>query len=255
MMNLIKRLERSKSFLFLIISSFIFFLLRLPSLFEPYWYGDEGIYQVIGIALRNGRLLYRDIWDNKPPLLYLIYAFFNGDQFWARLFSLTIGIFTVIAFYVLSARLFENKKKAVFWSTGIFTVLFGLPLIEGNIANAENFMLFPIILAGILVFKNTNKQLLSGFLVSLAFLTKIVALFDFAAFFLFLLFINAPLDLKITVSNLKREIKKLLPFMLGFTAPIILTALFFLFKGAIKDFFQASFIQNVGYVGYGNKLA
>lgn len=254
MMNLIKRLERSKSFLFLIISSFIFFLLRLPSLFEPYWYGDEGIYQVIGIALRNGRLLYRDIWDNKPPLLYLIYAFFNGDQFWARLFSLTIGIFTVIAFYVLSARLFENKKKAVFWSTGIFTVLFGLPLIEGNIANAENFMLFPIILAGILVFKNTNKQLLSGFLVSLAFLTKIVALFDFAAFFLFLLFINAPLDLKITVSNLKREIKKLLPFMLGFTAPIILTALFFLFKGAIKDFFQASFIQNVGYVGYGNKF-
>lgn len=254
MMSLIKRLEKSKSFLFLIISSFVFFLLRLPSLFEPYWYGDEGIYQVIGIALRNGRLLYRDIWDNKPPFLYLIYAFFNGDQFWVRLFSLIIGVLTVIAFYVLATNLFENRRKIIFWSTGIFTVLFGLPLIEGNIANAENFMLLPIIAGAILVFRNTNRQLLAGFLISLAFLTKIVALFDFAAFFLFLLFINAPLDFKITFSNLKKEIKKLLPFILGFTTPILATALFFLFKGAIKDFLSASFFQNVGYVGYGNKF-
>jgi len=37
----------------------IFILLRLPSLVEPYWYGDEGIYQVIGKALNSGRVLYR----------------------------------------------------------------------------------------------------------------------------------------------------------------------------------------------------
>ena len=28
--------------------------LRIPSLFEPYWYGDEGIYLTIGQAMRHG---------------------------------------------------------------------------------------------------------------------------------------------------------------------------------------------------------
>ena len=29
------------------------FLLRLPSLFEPDWYGDEGIYQVLGLGIQS----------------------------------------------------------------------------------------------------------------------------------------------------------------------------------------------------------
>ena len=40
------------------------FLLRIPSFWEPYWYGDEGIYLAIGQALQRGAVLYRDIWDN-----------------------------------------------------------------------------------------------------------------------------------------------------------------------------------------------
>ena len=51
-----------------------FILLRLPSLIEPEWYGDEGIYRTIGLALSRGEVLYRDIWDNKPPLLYWMCA-------------------------------------------------------------------------------------------------------------------------------------------------------------------------------------
>ena len=46
----------------------VFVILRIPSLIEPYWYGDEGIYQVVGHAINSGEILYKDIWDNKPPL-------------------------------------------------------------------------------------------------------------------------------------------------------------------------------------------
>ena len=51
-------------------------LLRLPSLFEPAWYGDENIYLTIGQGIRKGMVLYRDITDfpNKPPLIYLFAA-------------------------------------------------------------------------------------------------------------------------------------------------------------------------------------
>src|ERR1051326_55110 len=98
-MKFLAKLEKQRVTWFLIITLFLFFLLRLPSLFEPYWYGDEGIYQVIGSALRNGRQLYSGIWDNKPPVLYLIYALFNGDQAGVRFFSLFFGIASVCIFF------------------------------------------------------------------------------------------------------------------------------------------------------------
>jgi len=270
-MRLLQKLEKSRDFWFLLITSIFFFLLRLPSLFEPYWYGDEGIYQVLGIAMNQHRLLYRDIWDNKPPLLYFVYSLFGSDQFWVRLFSLIIGLLTIIAFYFLAKKLF-TKEKIVWASTGLFALLFGLPLLEGNIANAENFMLLPIIIAGILVLKsregkipvpsagrlNARYKILftAGLLLSIAFLFKIVAVFDFGALLVFLVFADPSFSFK---NLLKRktlifEIEKVASFVLGFILPIILITAIFLFNGAISYFIKAVLFSNVGYVGYGNKL-
>ena len=44
--------------------------LRLPSLFRPLWSDDEAIYAVTADAIRRGALLYRDVVDHKPPLVY-----------------------------------------------------------------------------------------------------------------------------------------------------------------------------------------
>ncbi len=178
-----KDIIASKDSFFLLLTVFTFMLLRIPSLIEPYWYGDEGIYQVIGMALRNGRLLYRDIWDNKPPLLYVLYSFVNGDLFSIRSLSLLAGIGAVVAQFFLSKNLFK-KRLSQYLSTGVFALLFGLPLIEGNIANAENFMLLPITMAFYFISRNTqrNKELVvAGILLSISFLFKSVAVFDFAA--------------------------------------------------------------------------
>ena len=61
----------NKHELILILLLFTTFL-RLPTLFEPFWYGDENIYLAIGQAMRKGLLLYQDIIDfpNKPPLIF-----------------------------------------------------------------------------------------------------------------------------------------------------------------------------------------
>jgi hypothetical protein len=265
-MKILAKLEKGKDIWFLIIASLVFFLLRFPSLFEPDWYGDEGIYQTLGIAIRTGRLLYRDIFDNKPPLLYLLYALVNSDQFLIRLLSLIFGLLSVIVFYYLSKKLFQNIKIS-FAVTLIFAILFGLPLIEGNIANAENFMLLLNISAGFLILKSldTNSKIINhkslvlsaaGLILGLSFLTKIVAVFDFAAFAGFLFFANYSkriLDI-FKVENLLKEIKNLLPFIVGFIIPISLNAIYFLFNHAFKDLLTATFFSNVGYVSYGNKL-
>jgi hypothetical protein len=263
-MRILAKLEKSFDSWFLIIISIIFFLLRLPSLFEPDWYGDEGIYQVLGMGIKAGRLLYRDIFDNKPPLLYLLYSFVSSDQFLIRFVSLIFGLISVWIFFYLSKKLFDNPKIA-YVSTSIFAVLFGLPLIEGNIANAENFMLLLNIAAGYLILKsldtkiqNTKYKILfsAGFILGLSFLFKIVAVFDFAAFFAFLFFVNYSkklLDI-FKLKNLLTEIKNLLPFMLGFMIPILATAFFFILNHAFSNFLTATLFSNIGYVGYGNKL-
>ena len=134
--------------------------MRLPSLFEPDWYGDEGIYQILGMAIRAGRLLYRDIFDNKPPLLYLLYSFVYSDEFMIRLLSLIFGLLIGYGIFYLSKN-YLTMQKQVYIYTLLFAVLFGLPLIEGNIANAENFMLLLNISAGFLVLKSLDTKILN----------------------------------------------------------------------------------------------
>src|SRR3989344_9540207 len=98
-MKILRMLEKNTGFWFVLASSFVFFLLRFPSLFEPLWYGDEGIYQVIGSSLNNDTLLYKEIFDNKPPFLYWLYSIFDSDQFAIRLVSLIFGLLSIIIFF------------------------------------------------------------------------------------------------------------------------------------------------------------
>lgn len=272
-MKLLTKLEKKTEVWFLIIVSFSFFILRLPSLFEPLWYGDEGIYQVIGMAINQGRLLYRDIWDNKPPLLYILYTILQSNQPVIRFACLIAGLISVILFYFLTKKLFQ-QKNIYYTATSIFALLLGTPILEGNIANAENFMM-PFILGAALLILNKEsfgKQLknyksnfpqfvidncsfvillFSGLLLGLAFLFKVVAIFDLAAFTLFLIFIQIT---NITIKQIKKEIFKLLPLYLGFLLPFITTLIFFLKQHALSEFIHSAFLSNVGYVNYGNQF-
>ncbi len=252
-MKLLTALEKNKDFYFLVLASLLFFFLRFPSLYEPYWYGDEGVYDVVAMGINRGRLLYRDIWDNKPPLMYLLYALFSSDQFTIRLVSLISGILSLYLFYLIAKRLFA-KRVNVYLSSFLFILFFATPLLEGNIANAENFMILPILAAVFftLEYIRTKKSLLlylSGFLLSTAFLFKVVAVFDASAFFIFIF-----LSTYKNKDYITTQVKKLLPFILSFIFPIIAVVLFFVFKNAFSYFVQAVFTQNVGYVAYANKF-
>ncbi|HMS22334.1 MAG TPA: hypothetical protein PKA38_01095 [Candidatus Levybacteria bacterium] len=252
-------------YFFLIGIVLLFIIFRIPSLVEPDWYGDEGIYQVIGRALHENRLLYRDIWDNKPPLLYLYYALVRGDMFLARLMSLIFGAGAVIVFFFIAKTIFYKKNISLYLSTSFFALLFGIPLLEGNIANAENFMLLPILLSLFFVVRLNSRSkiitpiLIGGFL-SVAFLTKIVAIFDLAAFLVILFtirFYNKSLiDARKHLLSRPIEFLKVLKqegiILISFFVPILITILFFMLQGSLSDYLKASFAQNIGYVGYGN---
>ncbi|MBI3887654.1 phospholipid carrier-dependent glycosyltransferase, partial [Candidatus Microgenomates bacterium] len=241
-MNLLTKLEKSKTCWFLLGIIVLFFFLRLPSLIEPNWYGDEGIYQVLGQAMHSGRMLYSEAWDNKPPFLYITYALFDGDQFWVRSASLIVGLLSLIVFFFLSKRLLKSAPVAVLTSL-LFTLLFATPLIEGNIANAENFILLPVIVAGFLIYQLIDKQktvtvltprwalLTAGVLLGVAFLFKIVAIFDFATMVFFLVLVSLPKHFSKGIHTQLVWIRPLLHQFLfliaGFLLPVIVTCLYF----------------------------
>ena len=81
----------------------IVLILRIPSFFEPYYYGDEMIYLALGQGVRQGLILFKDIHDNKPPLLYLAAAI-AGNLFWFKAILCFWNMFTVAFFYKLSSR-------------------------------------------------------------------------------------------------------------------------------------------------------
>jgi len=266
MKNLIKQLERSHEFWTIVSLSFLFFVLRLPSLFEPYWYGDEGIYETIGLALRKGRILYTQIWDNKPPLLYYTYALVHSNQFLVRSLSLFVGVATLITFFILAKKIFTNKITAGI-ATGVLVILFGLPSYEGNIANAENFMMLPIIIAGLFIYSlvdksrpasggylNTKSLAIAGLLLGVAFLYKIVAIFDFSAFFIFLIIttFGNKFSIKIVIKYISENWQRFLIFALCFLIPFLLSAFYFLIVGGLGEYIHAVFQSTVGYVGYKN---
>ncbi|HVA96525.1 MAG TPA: glycosyltransferase family 39 protein [Candidatus Acidoferrales bacterium] len=283
-MRFLACIEKKKFTWVLIVLCVAFFFLRLPSLIEPYWYGDEGVYEVIGQAMDQGRLLYQDIWDNKPPLLYTIYAIAQGDQQVVETISAFFGILAIIGIFILTQNLF-NKTRISILSSLVFVLLLGTPLLEGNIANAEVFMLPFTIFAGLLIYQHTtqtqnnSKQssifnlqsliFIAGLLLGIAFLFKIVAIFDFAAFFLFLLINRLPE--KLSWKSFKKAFaKKHLPnalsvwkqpqtriyqyIIVGFFLPFILTVIYFFLNHSLVDFLQAVFLGNVDYVAWGNSL-
>lgn len=277
-MKTLAYLEKNRAFWFLLGFCVIFYLLRLPSTIEPYWYGDEGIYQVIGMAMDKGQLLYTQIWDNKPPLLYLTYALFGGDQTSVRFASLIFGLATIVIFFYCAEILFKKNIKHMLISTGLFVLFFATPYLEGNIANAENFILLPILSGALLILKAEQKHSLTGkpffsnyslftasLLLGIAFLYKIVAVFDFAAFVTFIWIIQVPEKITWSFSLGKfrflRIYKKLWQMLtrtmlmfLFFAIPIALTVQYFASHHALLTFFHSAFLGNIEYVGYNNKF-
>lgn len=255
--NVYSLIRQDKSHFFLIGLTFLFVLLRIPSLIEPHWYGDEGIYQIIAIALNKGSVLYRDIWDNKPPLLYVIYALVNGSLFGVKLFSMIAGVASIVVLFLLSRVLFQ-QRRSVYVSTGIFSILFALPLLEGNIANAENFMVFPILLGFLVIYTHkpwdSNKRCFgwAGFLFGVAFLIKVVAVFEVIAVMLFLWMVSLLEKKDLSILRNKAFRSNMLMFTGAFIFPICVSLVYFLMHGALGDYFRATFSKNVGYVGVQN---
>ncbi len=266
--SFVSRFLREETNLWLLVILAFVFILRLPSLVEPYWYGDEGIYLAVAQALRRGAVLYRDIWDNKTPLIYLIYAF-RPTLPWAK-FSATVCVLgTTFVSYLLAKLILTKthgadtetrgfvisplrnlhatfgKMSSETWSllaAGLVGIFLSLPLLEGTIANAELYFTFPIALGAYLLYRFLNaspdsvgaKPARRGYPLStpvaIGLLASCAFLLKVPAIFDFLGLFLAVLIIRISEEkNFRKAVSLLVPFFLTVFLAFIVPLLFFLF--------------------------
>ena len=66
--------KRTKTALLLVL---VYFVMLMFYINEPFFESDEGDIYMVGAAIANGRLLYRDITSQHMPVMYYIAAVFS----------------------------------------------------------------------------------------------------------------------------------------------------------------------------------
>ena len=91
-------------------------ILGAPSLLYPFG-RDQGEYAVIARAALDGKVIYRDVFNVKPPMTHLIHQIaliLGGHQMLSiRLLDLFWQMLTAILLFVLANRIFNQKLIGV----------------------------------------------------------------------------------------------------------------------------------------------
>ena len=258
---------------------FLVLVSRLPTFFEPYWYGDEAIYLTIGNALRHGEKLYLQIVDHKTPIIY--YLAMVGSQLNFRILMTAFMMVATISFFAITQKILRNSLAR--WVAVItFILATSTPFFEGNIPNGELVVMTFVLLgtAG-LMYSATGKELLAsrpkiiaekkdtlrlflvGILLSCGTLTKVPAIFDVAGVLLLWWFAFWRRSSETHHPSLQNSVLQLLkataPVIAGIVLPIIFSILYFMLRGSGQAYLDFGLLYNFHYVGtwhveYANKL-
>jgi hypothetical protein len=149
-------------------------LMALPNLSYPIG-RDQATYCVIGRGLLDGARLYRDLWDNKPPGIFYLYAAIVkafGPAMWS------IGLLDVLWLLAISACIFRFTERSLGKAAAVLAVLANAAMdIRAGYWDAgqpETFlMLFIFGSYFLLCGRRTKlKEALAGILFAAAFWTK-----------------------------------------------------------------------------------
>ena len=227
------------------------FLMRFPSLFEPFWYGDEGIFAAVARNLNFGGVLYQTAWDNKPPMVYLTYAaifkFLGVSMFSLRLVTIVVVLATTTVVYEIAHSIYSARRALI--AAFIFGFLSSLRIVEGNLALTEIYMILPITLAMLMVIKRKFDSVSlfgAGMLLAIASLYKQVGAFEAVAVGIFL-FLSA--------KKLGDFIKKGSMLTLGLAIPFAITIVYFAAKNLAGEYIFAAYTYYRIYLGESPKFS
>ncbi|MDI6704187.1 MAG: glycosyltransferase family 39 protein [bacterium] len=219
----------------------ITFLSRIPFLRIPLDC-DEGLYAYFGLGILKGLRLYRDLWDHKPPFIFLIYTFIlktiGKTPFRIRLFTGLYALLTTFSVFLLARYVYGDMVGYV--SALIYGIFSSAPMHRGSGSNSETFMVFPMVLSNLLFLLYFDKGgilflLGAGFLNGISVLIKPVALFNLGIMALFLL--------------IKKEgLMSYIWLIGGFGLIDLMPFIYFWWKGTLSDYVSCVIKYNLRYI-------
>lgn len=208
---------------------------------------DSTYFLYIGKALKDGAVMYKDVFDSKGPFLFFI-------NYISMLIHETYGIVLIrfvfqLCFYTFAYKtlfLLTQKKYQIFLTLWVMMLMLSATLQGGNMS--EEFAL-PLVMGGFYIFLQYVKEgkisfckiVISGILCALTFLLRAnlisMWLVYCAGIIVWLLW--------------QKEIRKLLRYCLLFWLGVLIAHLPFLFyfaiNGAIYDAIYGAFLFNMEY--------
>jgi 4-amino-4-deoxy-L-arabinose transferase-like glycosyltransferase len=227
------------------------FLLRLPFWSRPLD-GDEGLYAYGGWRILKGLVLYRDLYDLKPPGVYFLNAFlfklFTPDALYIHICASIFGSFTAIAVYLIARRVWGTKAGLL--AGLIYALFYSSPYIQGCGVNTEVFMVLPFtwslyFLVRVVDDGDGRACFAAGLLAGLATMFKQVA-----AILIFAGFAAVVLNRRKTNSSRGASVGKVVTFAIACALPWIASAAYFAHNGAFREFVFFEMVYPFRYMGF-----
>jgi 4-amino-4-deoxy-L-arabinose transferase-like glycosyltransferase len=200
--------------------------------------------------MMKGEVPYRDLFDNKPPVVFVWYALsfmlFGEDVAAPRIIAAVLLSFTTLSLFTQVRLLFP--RGVAYLAAALFALSTGLPYVALH-ANTEAYLLFPLV-TSLLAFTmgiRTGSSwwyLASGILGGLAIMTKQVAVWNLVA----LAGVALWWQWRKTGGGWKAGAPSAYLFA-GSALATAVVALPFAFTGAFDDFVYANLTYNYKYVG------
>ena len=216
---------------------------------------DEGAYGYMGWGMLNGLVPYKDMYDQKPPGIFvlnsLVFLLFEPTALNVKIFATIYSLGTVLAVFMVTRKLAGREEGC------LAALLYGIfscgPHIQGGGVNSEVFMVLPYTLAAYFLLKlaetgSRRNYLYFGFWTSLACTIKQVALVNFLWLSIYLLI---RIWQRRQLDTVPRVLTDGLLVVLGAVIPWVPFLLYFYVKDALGYFYfwQVSF--NFQYMAQG----
>jgi 4-amino-4-deoxy-L-arabinose transferase-like glycosyltransferase len=222
----------------------------------PFWSRpldmDEGLYAYGGWQLLKGVVPYRDLWDFKPPGAYFLNAVTFGitspEAVNIYLVAALFGSLTALAVYKI-AHLLWGRSTALL--SGIIFAFFSVsPYIQGCGVNTEVFMIAPLMWFLYAILKAAEGEdgtcyFYAGLLAGLALLFKQVA-----GVGVLLGLIAAFGSARPCRRNMRRALFSVTIFLAGVIIPWSAVSLYFLYNGALQEWFFWQVVYPFTYMRY-----
>jgi hypothetical protein len=247
---LVNKKEYLLYLLFVITSTvFLYFFSYGTSPFFPTYGGDSEIFILVGKAITQGKILYKDIFDHKGPILFFINALgykiagINGI-FFLQIINLTL---IQILVFRISQLFIKSKLISLIPVSSIF-ILFAYSIDDGNVSEEYS---IPFVLLSLYLFVKymitEKKEHPSLYAFIYGFCLGVIALIRLNNGVAIGCIVLAIVIQLITQKHYKNLYQNAIAFIGGLIVIFLITSIYFIVNNSFSDFIYATFTFNFKY--------